>query len=285
LEEQGAMSEAWKWYRAMLRSSRLVGRHGFLVERRFGADLHALAARRILHWASDQRVDAGMLRRAQGDSLAADSLTSPLSNALKRDYLTVMRELDEMKLLPRVISLPGGQDGLLEHVVSPWTVNVRREIQQFRFRATNDQERSRRAIRLVYANWLAQIDKPAAERAPSTIHKGIIIYELGPAAPPAARAVAPGTLRDFIDQTVLARSILCPDEARRSEFGAAAWEGDGIFARERRRRSVLLVKLAAELYRREQGKPAASAGVLLGSYLEQLPEGVGRNDPIPVGIE
>jgi hypothetical protein len=249
------------------------------------ADLHALAARRILRWASDQRVDAGMLRRAQDDSLAADSLSSPLSEALKNDYLMIMRELDEMKLLPRVLPLPGGQDGLLEHVVSPWTVNVRRQIQQFRFRATNDQERSRRAIRLIYANWLAQVDKPVAERAPSAIHRGILIYELGPAAPPAARAVAPGTLREFIDQTVLAKSILCPDEAPRGDFGGVAWEGNGVFARERRRRSVLLIRLAAELYRRERRKPAPNAGALLGSCLKQLPEGLGRDDPIPGGIE
>ncbi len=38
LEEQGAMDRAWDWYRAMLRCSRMVGRHGVLLERggRFG---------------------------------------------------------------------------------------------------------------------------------------------------------------------------------------------------------------------------------------------------------
>jgi hypothetical protein len=48
-----------------------------------------------------------------------------------------------------------------------------------------------------------------------------------------------------------------------------SWEGDRVFARERRRRSLLLVKLAAELYRREQGKPAPNAGSLLDGYLVQ----------------
>ena len=32
-----AREDAWDWYRAMLRSSRLVGRHGYLVQRLFGA--------------------------------------------------------------------------------------------------------------------------------------------------------------------------------------------------------------------------------------------------------
>jgi hypothetical protein len=72
LEEQGKMAEAWVWYRAMLRSSRMVSRHAGLVERRYGAKMHFLAAKRILRWAADPRVDAGLLRRALDDVLAAD---------------------------------------------------------------------------------------------------------------------------------------------------------------------------------------------------------------------
>ena len=64
LEEQGKMAEAWVWYHAMLRSSRMVGRHAGLVERRYGAKMHELAVKRILRWAADPRVDAAMLRRA-----------------------------------------------------------------------------------------------------------------------------------------------------------------------------------------------------------------------------
>ena len=286
LEEQGAMAEAWKWYRAMLRASRLVGRHGVLVERLHGARIHELAARQIHRWASDSRVDAGMLRRALEDAKTADLLTWPLSESLKLDYLIVMRDLDEMKLLPSEIPLPGGKEGLLEHLVPPWRTTVRREIQQFRFRASNELERSRRAIRLVYANWLAQIDKPAAERAPSAIYGGVLLYHADPTAPPAARAVAPETLAHAIDATLVAKRLVCVSEGDRSMLAFEySWEGDSAFAHERRRRSVLLVKLVAELYRRERGKPAPNAGMLLGSYLKQLPEGVGRDDPIPDGIE
>jgi hypothetical protein len=48
---------------------------------------------------------------------------------------------------------------------------------------------------------------------------------------------------------------------------------------------VLIVKLAAELYRREQGKPPANAGALLGRYLTVLPGGIKIDDPIPAGID
>ena len=52
-----------------------------------------------------------------------------------------------------------------------------------------------------------------------------------------------------------------------------------------RRRPVLIVRLAAELYRREQGQHPPTAGVLLGIYLKELPEGIVANDPIPAGLE
>src|SRR5262249_4810124 len=67
--EQGAMDRAWDWYRAMLRCSRLVGRHGVLVERGVGSALHKQAAERILAWAADPRVETGLLRRALEDTL------------------------------------------------------------------------------------------------------------------------------------------------------------------------------------------------------------------------
>ena len=63
LEEKGAMDQAWPWYRAMLRTSRHVGRRGVIVERLMGAYQYNLAGHRILHWAADPRVDAKMLRR------------------------------------------------------------------------------------------------------------------------------------------------------------------------------------------------------------------------------
>ena len=76
----------------------------------------------------------------------------------------------------------------------PPSVISGRKIQRFRFRASNDPEKSRRALRLVFANWLAQVDRPAAERARSATHAGLLIYEADPTAPPAARAVTPDAL-------------------------------------------------------------------------------------------
>ncbi len=165
---------------------------------------------------------------------------------------------------------------LLEHVLPG---NARREFQQFRFRATNELERSRRALRLLFANWLAQVDKPAADRAPSASHADVLIYEADRTAPPAARAVAPELLSRAIDENLLARSILRPDKPGWKVD--ISWEGDGTFARERRRRSVLIVKLAAELYRRERGRPPANAGALLGPISRNCPRWWGATTRCP----
>ncbi len=93
MEEQGAMGEAWSWYRAMLRSSRHVGKRGVLLGRAAGAIIHEKAARRIVHWASDSRVDGAMLRRALADALAADAMTPPLAENMKLEYLICVRDL------------------------------------------------------------------------------------------------------------------------------------------------------------------------------------------------
>ena len=156
LEEQGKHAEAWGWYRAMLRSSRMVGRHAGLVERNYGARMHDLATKRILRWAADERVDARMLRRALDDVLAADRLTAPVSDALKIEYLATVRDLRELKLLSREIPLPGGTGGLLDRY-APGTAQA---IQQMRFKGTNDIERSRRVVRFLFANWLARLTSP-----------------------------------------------------------------------------------------------------------------------------
>jgi hypothetical protein len=284
LEEQGKMAEAWPWYRAMLRSSRMVARHAGLVERRYGAKMHELAAKRILRWAADSRVDAGMLRRALEDSLAADRLTAPVSDALKLEYLLVLRELNELDFFSREIPLPGGQGGLFEQVVPG---AARREIQHFRFRASNDTERSRRVVRFLFTNWLAQVDKPAALRATGTKIGDIYLYEFDRSVPREARDVSPATIDRAIGETLLARWLFRSNEhgPHINELAYGAWEGDGFFARERKRRSVLLVKLAAELYRRERGELPANAGSLLEGYLKELPEGISRGDAIPAGID
>jgi hypothetical protein len=286
LEEQGAMDEAWSWYKGMLRASRHVGRHGVLIERHMGAYDHERAAQRIIHWAADPRVNAALLRRACSDALVADALTRPMSESMKLGYIIDLRELEEKRATLGEIPLPGGPNGWLDKAVT--AAGVRNHVQRARLRATNDVERSRRVLRLLFANWLAQVDRPADERAPIAIQKPNVIFAADPSAPPAANAIAPQDLKAAIDHTLLAECFFRPRSWSKSSQDAWSewyWQPNGLLAREPRRRAVLIVKLAAELYRREQGKPPAKVGTLLGGYLQELPQGIGRDERIPDGID
>jgi hypothetical protein len=280
-EEKGEMAAAWTWYRAMLRSSRHVGMNGVLVQRMMGAYHHRLAARRILHWAADPRVGGQDLREALAEALVADALTPPISLALKLDYAVQQRDLVELKGILREISMPGGRFGWLEQVVI--RTGAKPQIQRFRLHATNDVERSRRAIRLVYANWLPQTDRLPSARAPIALEKPLVLFAADPSAPPAARAVAPEDLAAAIDHTAIAREIYEPDRINSGRFSLSdvLWKNDGFFARETQRRAVLIVRLAAELYRREHGKMPVKAGELVGPYLKALPVGIDPDGLIP----
>ena len=172
--------------------SRLIGRHGTLVQREYGARIHFLAACCTLRWAADPRLDAGQLRLALRDTLDADALTQPVSDAIKLVYLSCVNTVEDMtnfestmRDFGRILPLLGGrQPGVLDQLVQ-WPA-VRYPIQRFRLRASNDEERSRRAIRLLIANWLAQADRPAGGRARLAVRKPTWIYADDPSAPAAA---------------------------------------------------------------------------------------------------
>jgi hypothetical protein len=285
-EENGEMSAAWKWYRAMLRSSRHVGMHGVVVERLIGAKMHELAAERILHWAADPRTDIKLLHQALDDVIAADAMTPPLSRALKLEYLMSLRDLKELRVLVSDIPMPGGRNGWLEQMVA--ASGAKPQIQRIRLQATNDVERSLRAIRLLYANWLAQADKPASDRVAIAIPKPTVIFAADPRAPPAAWAVAPEVLDQAIDRTAFAQEAVRPppdlDPGGISLLNAP-FDPKSHLAREPRRRAVLIIKLAAELFRREQGHAPTPAATLLGRYLKRLPEGINDHDAIPPELD
>jgi hypothetical protein len=285
LEDDGAMGRAWEWYRAMLRFSRHVGRHGCLIERHIGAAVHEVATGRILRWAADPRVDAGQLRRALDETLAADALTAPLSDALKFEYLIYLRDLDELRVMVdfKEVPLPGGKGGLMEGLTSQ--MGIRAPVQRALLRASNDVERSRRAMRLLFANWLAQVDRPAAQRAGVAVREPVLIYATDPTAPSVANAVSPEFLAKALNHNALSRNIFHFDEPSYRPYQAEVWEGKGPLARERRRRPALIVRLAAELFRREQRTAPATAGALLGPFLKELPAGIAPGDPIPAAIE
>jgi hypothetical protein len=204
---------------------------------------------------------------------------------VKIDHLSCLRSFESvasyqkmMLSLGRPFPLLGGrQNGLLDQLL-PWTVKV--SLQRFRVALSNDVERSRRAFRLLDANWLAQADRPPGRQAPVAVRRPIWIHANDPTAPAAARAVSPEVLARAIERLEFA--FLLGDG---NDLVDPPWGERGELTRERRRRSELIVRLAAELYRREHRAAPATAGALLGSILQELPEGIAADDSIPAGLE
>ena len=279
LEEDKEMAEAWRWYRAMMRTSRHAGKRGVVIERVVGAFLHKQATQRILSWSANPRVDSALLHQALADTLAADAMSPPLSQNLKYQYVMYLRDLDELRVLVDDIPLPGGTIGNWVEQTLP--IRVRHTIKRGRLSLSNDDERSRRLLRLLLANWLPQVDRPENERAPMAIAGLTPIFAPDPSAPASAQVLAPEDLDRLLKHSLLANLIFLPNSPNDGSFQMSLWEKDGPLARERRRRSALIVRLAAEVYKRERGKPPACAGELLGSFLKTLPEGVGPDDPVP----
>jgi hypothetical protein len=278
-EEANEMAEAWRWYRASLRASRHVGKRGVIIERMIGASLHEQATRRILSWAANPRVDSPLLRQALADTIAADAMTPPLSQNLKFEYVIFLRDLNELRVLVDDIPLPGGPLGTLAEKALPR--GARHSFQRTRLSLSNDDERSRRLLRLLLANWLPQVDRPESERVPMAISGPTPIFAADPRAPASAQVLAPEVLDRLLSESLLANFIFRPNLKNFGSLQMSIWDEDGPLARERRRRSALIVRLAAELYKRERGKAPASAGDLVAPYLKDLPEGIGPNDPIP----
>jgi hypothetical protein len=88
--------------------------------------------------------------------------------------------------------------------------------------------------------------------------------------------VPPEGLARVVDQSALARRIFGDYPFQDSSFAirTVPWGEGGWLTRERRRRSALIVRLAAELYRREKGQPPGDGR----SPARHLAQGVTRGD-------
>jgi hypothetical protein len=262
LETEGNMAGAWGWYRAALRSSRHSGRHGFQIERLVGAAIHNDVSQALTRWASNPKVDAPLLRQALDDVIAIDAMTIPRSESIKIEYDLFIHALDDPNLIEDVLVSKMYPDDPADWCQDlPVSDKAKKPIQAARVIMANDRERSLRLLRLMTANWLAQVDKPLSKRS-RLIRQDPPIYEADPSSPPSQRALPPEKLSEWLDSSLLASR----------QFHALNRYAPAI-DRERSRQSRLVVHLATELYRREHGQSPASPEALVGPYLKALPEG------------
>lgn len=246
LEAEGDMRGAWGWYRATLRSGRHLARQYLLVERRFGEVVHKLAADRLTRWAADPRVDARLLREALREVVAIDAMTPPPSDWFKLEYLHWKAALDSPNLPPTPEEFANRpiQYGRGLWAWAPWLV---RGQGRARVAARAEPERSKRVLKLIFANWLASCDLPASRR-PRVVDGTLLLFEPDPSAPPAARALEPAEMVRWYESTIYARAI----------FDGINWRAVALAVADRERETQAeLVRTLKEQLRRREGKGRA----------------------------
>jgi hypothetical protein len=265
LEERGDMAGAWACYRAVLAMRAHLMRRGTAYERLFAELNGKWLPKRVAAWAADPRTEVLLLRRALDDVIEIRPRPEWDLSSLKVDYMLAMRELD------RPIGLTIVDDDDLKYRIGGEALPPKLAWSVYRVRMflLNEPERSRRILRLVFANWLAHVQDPAEGHRRPVVRAsfknfgektGLLFYAPGPNLPAGGRRLSPPDM---------ARWLLTAHDAK---LLLGQWPWPSIQNSERRGHRALLVLLATKIYRRERGEVPPSEEALVGTYLESLPD-------------
>jgi len=265
LEERGDMAGAWAWYRTVLVWRAHVMRRGTGFERLF-ATLNGKGLQpRVAIWAANPKTHVLELRRALDDVIACEPKPEWEKSSLKVEYVLAMRELDRSD---RGLANEDDEERAFRIGGAPWPANLVQTAFSIRRFLLREPERSRRVLRLAFANWLAHAEIDERHRKPAVRARfrsagsmsSVFFYAAGPAAPAAARRLLPQDLAQWLVTAPDAKRLLCQ------------WPWPSIALQERRDYRALMIVLAEELYRRAHGRLPSSEDDLVGTYLKALPD-------------
>jgi hypothetical protein len=279
-QERGDTAGAWDCYRAVLRMATHTRRRGSLRQRQdLDAYWNGLLQKQLEIWAADPRTTIAQLRNALDDVLKSEPRPDWDSFAIKAAYLEMVRALEQP--LPPVAREEIGWEytyRLGDMQLSPDMVGYLSAARRFLLR---EPERSRRVLRLLYANYLAHLEtRPLPPRKPAVramlshltstnpVTRGKVrvpLYPVSPEAPAGARALPPQEIASWL--------VTTNDIKLRIFVGSNIqwpWSPDRL--RDRRAYSNLVLMLASEIYRRERGSLPPTEEALVGTYLKGLPD-------------
>jgi hypothetical protein len=264
-EEAGDPAGAWECYRAILRVATHFRRRGDAIARTVANRLFDQVRVRLESWVADKRTTVPLLRQALDEVIASQPRPEWDAFSLKQDYQHLVRILER----PRSNRVGDAIGEDLGYRVGSYPIPPDLAVYVFlahRF-ALREPERSVRAVRLVFANWLAHVEDPALRKNPPIVRADsprgafrIDLYPVGPQSPAGARVLTPRETAKWLVTTMDAKSFL------------QDWYSPAARNRERRGYANLILALADELYRREHGADPPSDQALLGSYLQTLPD-------------
>ena len=279
-QESGDLAGAWDCYRATLRMATHIRRRGSLDQRQ---DLYVywdgLSRQRLEGWATDPRTTLPHLHAALEEVLRGEPRPEWEVLAMKAGYLAMMRALE------RPVPLLDRQDVGWEYPIHLGDMELSADrvddLEAGHRFLRREPERSRRVLRLLYANWLAHVGrtepgprKPAmrASLSPrartntmSTSTANVLLYPVDPSAPAGTRSLVPREV---------ARWLITAHDAKLRILLANRhqWPWSPESLRDRKSHHDLVLMLAGEIYRREHGNPAPSDRALVGTYLKSLPD-------------
>src|SRR5262249_44098492 len=112
---------------------------------------------RIATWAADPRTDVDQLRRALEDVIANGPGPEWEASSLRVDYLLAMRELDRPN---GILNMADDEDLSYRIGGEPLPPDLARRALAARLFLLREPERSRRVLRLLFANWLTHVEIP-----------------------------------------------------------------------------------------------------------------------------
>jgi hypothetical protein len=265
-EKTGDMAGAWDCYRAVLRMTVHVRRRERLKDRALVNLWLPTLRKHLATWAADPRTTIHQLRRALEEVGECRPMPEWDAFTLKIEYLDLMRFLDR-GVIPPPEQIE--EEGTCRLVEMQLPIRLSLGLNQVKRGLSREPERSRRVIRLLFANWLAHVKYPAqrkpAARARFHIAKqtnGVLLYQVSPDAPADARALSPQKLASWL--------VTANDAKLALRNGFLAWPT--VRRAEQSSYRELLVLLAGEIYRRDRGEPPPSDEALVGTYLKSLPD-------------
>lgn len=250
LEARGEMSEAWTWYRALLRSFRHIRAGSSLEQNRwYDVELTCQKDARVAieSWTSNSKTDTALVRRALADVESLDDLPVSESRALRELYRATLQRLnapsaDVRAQVREELERRRGPEAWYSRAPGiAWLHEL----------SFNEPERSRRVARHIFTNWNSYVRRDAFRRSDfvsrtSSIagKNGLTLTLFEPAAtsaPPGGPTPEPPVVAWYASTLYLSRCL--PDIQL---FAAAELLG-------RRNQRRLVEVLVNELYRRDHG--------------------------------
>ncbi len=190
-EERGDQAGAWDCYRAMLRVLTHFRRRGSMIERTIANRLFAQVKPRLESWSADRRTAVPLLRQALDEAITTQPRPEWDAFSLKLDYLFIMRMLEQ----PRHDEVANSMRDDFDYRLGSYQLPPDLAVYVFiaHHFASREPERSRRATRLVFANWLGHVEDPAMRTKPPAVRVyarsgriGLLLYPVSPQAPAGA---------------------------------------------------------------------------------------------------